>query len=77
MPDYEISKAEILSVATSITDQILPSHVSMTHGLLKKSSSMELFSTAGVCLTSLQALKIAYYSVRTGDKTNAICCASE
>lgn len=72
----ELNKIELLTTATSIPDQILPSHASMVHGLLKN-GSMELFSTAGVCLTSLQALKIAYQSVCLGDKKNAVCCASE
>lgn len=76
-PTSELNQIELLTAATSIPDQILPSHASMIHGLLKESNSMELFSTAGVCLTSLQALKIAYLSVGSGDKANAVCCASE
>lgn len=76
-PSSELNQIELLTAATSIPDQILPSHASMIHGLLKESNSMELFSTAGVCLTSLQALKIAYLSVGLGDKANAVCCASE
>ena len=73
----EMKSVKLLTTATSIPDQVLPSHASMVHGLLKSADNMELFATAGVCLTSLQALKIAYLSVAAGDKENAICCASE
>ena len=75
--EAELRTVELLSTATSIPDQVLPSHASMVHGLLKSADNMELFATAGVCLTSLQALKIAYQSVAVGDKNNAVCCASE
>ena len=75
--EAELRTVELLSTATSIPDQVLPSHASMVHGLLKSADNMELFATAGVCPTSLQALKIAYQSVAVGDKNNAVCCASE
>ena len=73
----ELSKVEILSAATSLPDQTLPSHASMVHGLLPETTNMEIFSTAGVCLTSLQSLKIAFLSISSGEKSNAVCCASE
>lgn len=47
----------LLSCGTSTPDQLLPSHASMVHGELGN-YPMEIFSSAGVCLTSLQALKI-------------------
>lgn len=74
--ENKLEQVELLTTATSIPDQILPSHASMVHGLLK-TGNLELFSTSGVCLTSLQALKIAYLAIRSGDKNNAVCCASE
>lgn len=55
--DNELNKVQLLTTATSIPDQILPSHASMVHGLLQN-GSMEIFASSGVCLTSLQALKI-------------------
>lgn len=73
----ELSHLELITTATSIPDQILPSHASMVHGLLPETRNIEIFSTSGVCLTSLQALKIAYLSIASGDKNNAVCCASE
>lgn len=49
----------LLACGTSTPDQLLPSHASMVHGELGN-FPMEIFSSAGVCLTSLQALKICY-----------------
>ncbi len=67
---------DLLACATSIPDQMLPSHASMVHGLLKNKPT-ELFSSAGVCLTCLQALKIGYLSIKAENSKNAVCCASE
>lgn len=75
--NQELESLELITTATSIPDQILPSHASMVHGLLPETKNIEIFSTSGVCLTSLQALKIAYLSVSSGEKNNAVCCASE
>lgn len=72
-----LGDVELLTAATSIPDQMIPSHASMIHGMLPEMKNIEIFSTSGVCLTSLQALKIAYLSIASGDKNNAICCASE
>lgn len=74
--EKDIDSLELLACATSIPDQILPSHASMIHGILKGNPT-ELFSASGVCLTSLQALKVAFLSLKAGDRKNAVCCASE
>lgn len=74
--EEEMEAIELLACATSIPDQILPSHASMIHGLLKCKPT-ELFSASGVCLTSLQALKAAFLALKAGDRSNAVCCASE
>lgn len=66
----------LLACATSSPDQILPSHASMVHGELGN-APMEIFSSAGVCLTSVQALKICYSSILTGEHQSGICVASE
>ena len=62
---------ELLACATATPDQILPSHASMVHGLWEE--PVEIFSSAGVCLSCLQALKIAYLSIAASEKQNAIC----
>ncbi len=66
---------ELLTCATATPDQLLPSHASMVHGLWEE--PVEIFSSAGVCLSCLQALKIAYWAVASSEKRNAICSTSE
>lgn len=66
----------LLACGTSTPDQLLPSHASMVHGELGN-FPMEIFSCAGVCLTSLQALKICYSNILAGLHKSAICVASE
>ena len=66
----------LLACGTSTPDQLLPSHASMVHGELGN-FPMAIFSSAGVCLTSLQALKICYSNILAGLHDNAVCVASE
>lgn len=66
----------LLSCATSSPDQLLPSHASMVHGELQN-RPMEIYSSSGVCLTSLQALKICYSNILSELHASAICVASE
>ena len=66
----------LLACGTSTPDQLLPSHASMVHGELGN-FPMEIFSSAGVCLTSLQALKICYSNILAGLHQKAVCVASE
>lgn len=66
----------LLACGTSTLDQLLPSHASMVHGELGN-FPMEIFSSAGVCLTSLQALKICYSNILAGLHQKAVCVASE
>ncbi|WP_299368283.1 beta-ketoacyl-ACP synthase III [uncultured Porphyromonas sp.] len=70
------SDITLLACGTSTPDQLLPSHASMVHGELGN-FPMEIFSSAGVCLTSLQALKICYSNILAGLHDNAVCVASE
>ena len=74
--DISNSEIELLSCATSSPDQMLPSHASMVHGLLKN-KPLEIFSASGICLSCLQAFKTAFWGVLFGEKTNAICSTSE
>lgn len=72
----EKRKIEFLSCATSTPDQLIPSHASMVHGATFD-HPLETASLAGVCMTSLTALKTAWMSVLSGNTDNAICSASE
>ncbi|WP_346859681.1 beta-ketoacyl-ACP synthase III [uncultured Draconibacterium sp.] len=76
-PDEKIPEdIDVLACATGNPDQLLPSHASMVHGLMKN-RPMELYSASGVCLTCLQAFKTAYLSVLSGVSLKAICSTSE
>ncbi|WP_303925651.1 beta-ketoacyl-ACP synthase III [Draconibacterium sediminis] len=76
-PDEKIPEdIDVLACATGNPDQLLPSHASMVHGLMKN-KPMELYSASGVCLTCLQAFKTAYLSVLSGVSSKAICSTSE
>lgn len=71
-----LQELELLTCATASPDQVLPSHASMVHGLLKN-TPMEIFSVSGICLSSIQAFKTAYLSILAGEKHNAVCSCSE
>lgn len=57
----------LLTCATASPDQVLPSHASMVHGLLKN-KPMEIFSASGICLSCIQAFKVAYWGILVGEK---------
>ncbi|KOH46070.1 beta-ketoacyl-ACP synthase III [Sunxiuqinia dokdonensis] len=67
---------DVLACATGNPDQLLPSHASMVHGLMKN-KPMEIYSCAGVCLTCLQALKVSFMSIASGLSKKAVCSTSE
>lgn len=69
-------RIQFLSCATSMPDQLIPSHASMVHGEAFK-QQLEIASLSGVCLTSLMALKTASMSIESGNSDNAVCVASE
>ena len=76
-PDEKIpDDIEVLACATGNPDQLLPSHASMVHGLMKN-KPMVIYSCAGVCLTCLQALKVSFMSIASGLSKKAICSTSE
>ena len=74
--ETEKASIEVLTCGTSTPDQLLPSHASMVQGEAFN-HPMEIYSLAGVCLTSIAALKTAYMSVFSGNSSNAVCCTSE
>jgi 3-oxoacyl-[acyl-carrier-protein] synthase-3 len=74
--DFEKSGVDLIACGTTCPDQFLPSHASMVQGELKLNSA-EVISTAGVCCSSMAALKYAYLSILSGDKQTAIATGSE
>ena len=67
---------QLLACGTSTPDQLLPSHASMVHGLIK-GREIELYASSGSCCSGIQALKTGYMSVLSGNTLNAVCTASE
>lgn len=73
---FSLADMDCLAAATSIPDQVLPSHASMVHGELA-CRPCEVVSTAGVCVAGMSALKYAYLGVVAGQTRRAVACASE
>ncbi|MFT4981574.1 MAG: 3-oxoacyl-[acyl-carrier-protein] synthase-3 [Bacteroidia bacterium] len=66
---------ELLSCGTSATDQTLPSHTAMVHGLMDR--PMEIVSPSGACCSGIHAMKFGYLSIKSGETSNAVTSGSE
>ena len=73
--DIAKEKIELLSCGTSATDQTLPSHTAMVHGLL--GNPMEIVSPSGACCSGIHAMKFGYLSIKSGETSNAVTSGSE
>jgi len=73
---FDLNDLELLAIGTSSSDQLLPSHASMIHGLLKN-RPMEVITPEGSCNSGMLGLKYAYMSILTGNTENAIAGGSE
>jgi len=73
---FPIDNLQLLACGTTFSDQLLPNHAVMVHGLLK-CRRVELVSTTGACVAGMQAFKYAYMSIKCGNTTNAACTGSE
>ncbi|MCE9682245.1 beta-ketoacyl-ACP synthase III [Halomonas alkalisoli] len=73
-----LSKArlDMLSVATSQGDLVLPGFGSMVQAELGV-AGVELHSSHGICSSSMMALKAAYTGLKAGEHGNALVIASE
>ncbi len=67
---------QYLAAATSQGDLMAPGFASMVHGELKL-PPCEIATLHGICTSGVMALKSAWMGVRTGDRNNAVACASE
>lgn len=67
---------QFLACGTTTPDQLLPSHTSMVHGLLR-CKNIELASFSGACCSGIQALKAGWLSVLSSNSDNAVCSGSE
>lgn len=74
---FNARSIQLLSCGTSTPDQLMPSHTSMVHGLLKGSRPIPLLSPAGVCCSAAHALEYCFLSILSGHTDNAVCGGSE
>ncbi len=73
----KLKEIDLISCGTTSPDQLLPSHAVMTHGLLPETGQIEITSNAGSCCSGMHALKYAFMSVKTSEKSFAVCTGSE
>jgi 3-oxoacyl-[acyl-carrier-protein] synthase III len=71
-----LEKVDVLVTGTSTPDQLLPNHGVMVHGELGW-DTLEVVSTAGVCLAGASALKYAFLAVKSGEAQRAVATGSE
>jgi 3-oxoacyl-[acyl-carrier-protein] synthase-3 len=71
-----VSAVRMLATGTTQGDVLVPGFASMVHGRLG-GGPMELLSAAGVCASSMAALKAAVTAVRAGEHPVALAVGSE
>ncbi len=74
--ELTLAEIELLAAATSQSDLLAPGFASLTHGRLQ-SPPCEIASLSGVCASGMMALKYAARSILSGERRNALVCASE
>ncbi len=67
---------EFLGTGTTSADQMVPSHSSMVHGELGH-APMEIAAFSGSCCSSMNAMRMAYLGIRSGEFNNAVSVGSE
>ena len=72
----DLDSVDVLACGTTIPDQLMPNHASMVHGEVGM-KSLEIVSTAGICLSGITALKYAFTSIKSGESDLAIATGSE
>jgi len=71
-----VSSVRMLATGTTQGDVLVPGFASMVHGRLG-GGPMELLSAAGVCASSMAALRAAVSAVRLGEHPVAVAVGSE
>lgn len=74
--DIELKEIDFIAAATTQGDLILPGFASMVHAELG-TPTIEIATLHGICVSGMMAMKNAYLQVKSGEKKNAISCASE
>jgi 3-oxoacyl-[acyl-carrier-protein] synthase III len=57
--EFTLNDIQLLCCGTTSPDQLVPSHASMVHGILKN-RALEINSPSGVCCSGMQAFKYGY-----------------
>jgi 3-oxoacyl-[acyl-carrier-protein] synthase III len=73
---FQKEDIQLLTCGTSSPDQMVPSHASMIHGVLK-CKPIEVLTAGGTCNSGMLALKYSYMSILTGMVSNSVCVGSE
>ena len=71
-----MSEVDMLAVATTVGDVLMPGFASMVHGRLG-GGPMEVLSASGVCASGVATLKAAAAAVKAGEHRRAVAAASE
>jgi 3-oxoacyl-[acyl-carrier-protein] synthase III len=73
---FDPEGVDLLACGTASPDQIMPGHTSQVHGCLG-GHPLEIISTAGICASSVAALKYAMMAVASGESQAAVAAGSE
>jgi 3-oxoacyl-[acyl-carrier-protein] synthase-3 len=73
---FPLDRIECLACGTAGPDQLVPNHALMVHAEIA-CPPCEVISTAGVCCSSIAALKYGFMSVACGLTTNAVVTGGE
>jgi 3-oxoacyl-[acyl-carrier-protein] synthase III len=71
------SELELLAVGTSTPDTLIPSHGLLVHSLIPQVRSIPVYTSSGVCCSSMHAFETAYYALQSNRVNNAIVTGSE
>lgn len=74
---FDSSQLELLAVGTSSPDVLMPSHGSLVHSLIPNVGSIPVYTSSGVCCSSMHAFENAWNALQLGKASNAIVTGSE
>lgn len=67
----------MLAMGTTVADVKVPGFANLLHGKLNTTKSMDCLSSAGVCISSMSALKAAAHAVTLGEHDRALVVGCE
>lgn len=73
---FTLNDIECLACGTTSPDQLMPGHTLMVQGELGI-DEIETISASGICLSGINALKYAYYGIKSGEISKAVSTGSE